>query len=254
MFRTGADDLTLEAAQATVVPLRRRPVAYLGRAAAAIVATAALAWTGLTSGVEMAAAAVGAGVAHPGAGATMVAYVGVRLNASELADRAIADDLQRMDLTAIVDSDTALLDPQALRTLAGIGVDVASGGRGDWPHAKRHDGESMLWTRARADATAGELLEQLTGLPVTVVVPGRRVNAWDLIDCGDTHSSLVVPNHVVNADRAALDPAPLHLSNRQIYLINGLEATPAELASVLNRLAAGLIVAQLTALPLDTLA
>src|ERR1700678_1241147 len=79
-----------------------------------------------------AAAPVGAGVAHPAAGASTVAYVGVRLNAAELADRAIWADLERMNLTAIVDRATALTEPQAVRALAGLGVHVASGGHGDW--------------------------------------------------------------------------------------------------------------------------
>ena len=72
---------------------------------------AGLAWTGLTTGVDVAAASVGAGVAHPGDGADMVAYVGVRLNAPELADRTIAAELQRMHFTAVVDSATALSEP-----------------------------------------------------------------------------------------------------------------------------------------------
>ncbi len=195
MFRDSADRLTLEAALAPLAPPRRRPGAFVGRAVAAIVVAAGLAWTGLTTGVEVAAASVGAGVAHPGAGANMVAYVGVRLNAAELADRTTTAELQRLDVTAIVDSATALSEPQALRALAANGVNVASGGRGGSPGAAGHDGEPMLWTRARSDAEAGELLGQLIDAPVTIVVPGRRVNAWDLIECGKEHSSLVVPDH-----------------------------------------------------------
>ena len=87
----------------------------------------------------------------------------------------------------------------------------------------------MLWTRAHSDAEAGQLLAQLIGAPVTVVVPGRRVNAWDLIECSEVHSSLVVPDHVVDAGQAAIDDAPIHVTDRRIYLINGLFATPAEL-------------------------
>ncbi len=254
MFRTGADQLTLEAAASVPATLPRRPAAYIGRAAAAIALAAALAWTALTSGVDVAAAAAGVGVAHPGAGAEMVAYVGVRLNATELADPTIAADLQRMDLTAIVDSATALTAPQAVRLLADAGVEVASGGRGQWPGPNGGDHDSTPWTRAHSDAEAGRLLERLIGGPVRLVVPGRRVNAWDLIECGDTHSSLVVPNHVVDADRAALAAAPIHVTDRRIYLVNGLDATPPELDAVLNRLAQGLALAHLDAVPLDSLA
>ena len=63
---------------------------------AALVAIAALGWTGLTSGVEAAAASVGAGVAHPSDDQTAVAYVGVRLNVSELASPEVVSDLVRM--------------------------------------------------------------------------------------------------------------------------------------------------------------
>jgi UDP-N-acetylglucosamine:LPS N-acetylglucosamine transferase len=253
MFRDSADRLTLEAAMAPLAPLRPRPAASVGRAVAAAVVAAGLAWTGLTTGVDVAAASVGAGVAHPGGGARMVAYVGVRLNAAELADRSVALELQRMHYTAIVDSETALSEPPAVRTLAAMGVNVASGGRGDPPRSAGHDGDPMLWTRARSDADAGQQLGQLIDAPVTVVVPGRRVNAWDLIECGKVHSSLVVPDHVLDADRASLDAAPMHVTDRRIYLINGLDATPGELGTILDRFAAGLSFAHLSAEPFNAL-
>jgi hypothetical protein len=254
LFRRGADTLTLEAATSVApVPLRRRPAAYVGRAAAAMVAVAALGWTGLTSGVEVAAAA-GAGVAHPPAGASDAAFVGVRLNAQELASDPVRSDLARMDVSAVVDRMTAMAEPRAVRAVAAQGVSVASGGRGDWTTAPGHDTDSTLWARAQGDARAGKYLQRLTGAPVTVLVPGRRVNAWDLIDCGHAHSSLVVPDHVVDAQRAALAAAPLHLTARRIYLINGLGATPGQLAAVLDRLDAGLAQAGLVAEPLSELA
>jgi UDP-N-acetylglucosamine:LPS N-acetylglucosamine transferase len=251
MFRSGAESLTLEAA-ATLVPVRvrRRPAVYVGRAAAALIALAALGWTGLTTGVDVAAAAVGAGVAHPPHGASAVAYVGVRLNAQELASNSVRSDLEAMRLSAVVDRTTALTEPSAVRALATLGVNVVSGGRGDRVTGQRHDNDPTPWTRARSDARAGRELEQLTGVRVTVVVPGRRVNAWDLIECSDAHTSLVVPNDTVDARRAALDVYPLHLTARHIYLINGLDATPAQLGAVLGRLDAGLARAQLTAAPL----
>jgi len=254
MFQTGADGHVLEAAASNLVPVRRRPSAYAGRAAVAIIAVAALGWTGLTSGVEMAAAAVGAGVAHPAAGATTVAYVGVRLNSAELASPAIQSDLQRMDLTAVIDTTTAEADPQAVRALAGLGVNVASGGRGTWINKNGHEIDPTLWTRARVDATSGKYLTQVIGIPVTVLVPGRRVNAWDLIECSDTHNSLVVPNHVVTVGRAADVSTPIHVTARHIYLFNGLDATPVQLGEVLRRLGAGLEQAHLTAVPFATLA
>ncbi len=155
MFRVGADRLTIEAAAAPAPIPRRRPAAYAARVAAVVAAAAALGWTALTTGVEVAAAAVGAGVAHPGAGAAPVAYVGVRLNASELADPAIAVDLERMDLTAIVDRSTALTEPQAVRALADLGINLASGGVGDWSTPGAHDRDPTLWNRARGTRKPG---------------------------------------------------------------------------------------------------
>jgi hypothetical protein len=218
-----------------------------------VIVVAALGWTGLTSGVEVAAAA-GAGVAHPPAGATDAAFVGVRLNAPELASLPVQVDLQRMHLSAVVDRMTARAEPQAMRAIAALGVRVASGGHGDGTTRAGHDRDATLWTRAQGDAAAGKYLAQLTGAPVTIFVPGRRVNAWDLIDCGKAHSSVVVPDHVVDVERAARDGAPLHLTARRIYLINGLDATPAQLGAVLSRLAAGLTQAGLVAVPLNDLA
>jgi hypothetical protein len=89
---------------------------------------------------------------------------------------------------------------------------------------------------------------------VTALVPGRRVNAWDLIYSGNAHSSLVLPNHTVNAERAAVELSPLHLTARRIYLINGLDATPAQLDTVLDRLSDGLARSGLVAVPLSALA
>ena len=172
----------------------------------------------------------------------------------ELANPTIWADLKRMNLTGIVDRATAMTEPQAVRALAGLGVSVASGGHGDWSTGSGHDSDPALWTRARDDAQAGQALGQLVGTPVTVLVPGRRVNAWDLIECGAAHASLVVPNHVVAANRAAAEANPVHVTARHIYVINGLDATPGQLDAVLAQLSAGLELAHLSAVPLNTLA
>jgi hypothetical protein len=112
----------------------------------------------------------------------------------------------------------------------------------------------MLWTRARLDVTAGQQLTELTGTPVREFVPGRRVNAWDFIECRDTHSSLVVPDHTLNASGASAANGPIHVTARRIYLVNGLGADPAQLAYILGRLGAGLADAHLSAAPLAALA
>jgi processive 1,2-diacylglycerol beta-glucosyltransferase len=254
MFRTDADACVLETvSNHPPALLPRRRTVFVGRVAAALVAIAALGWTGLTSGVEVAAASVGAGVAHPADDQTAVAYVGVRLNASELASPEVVSDLVRMDLTAVIDSTTAQSDPLGVEGLAAKDVNVVSGGRGQWANSRGHESDPALWTRARGDAMAGLYLTQLIGKPVTQLAPGRRVNAWDLIYCGDVHSSLVVPNHTINAEQVAGSLAPIRVDTRDIYLINGLFATPAQLEAVLGQLQEGLQIAHVTAVPFATL-
>jgi hypothetical protein len=254
MFRTGADHHVLEAVASTPpVRLPRRPAAYAVRVAAGLAAVAALGWAGLTSGVEVAAASVGAGVAHPSGGQAAIAYAGVRLNATELANPTVTANLVRMNLTAVVDTTTAQADPTGVRQLAALHVNVVSGGRGRWANSQGHEIDPTLWTRARGDAKAGLYLEQLIGTPVTELAPGRRVNAWDLIYCGHVHSSLVIPNHTINVEQAASSPNPINVSPKSIYLFNGLSATPAQLEAVLGQLEAGLQIAHLTAVPFATL-
>jgi UDP-N-acetylglucosamine:LPS N-acetylglucosamine transferase len=255
MFRSDPTDLVLATASMTrATAPTRRPVVIAARAAAAALAVAGMGWAALTTGVEVAAAAAGVGVAHPAPGASGVAYVGVRLDPVELANPSIRVELARMDLTAVVDGTTALADPTAVRALVALGVEVASGGRGDWSSPAGHDHDSMLWTRARLDVTAGRELTELTGTPVRVFVPGRRVNAWDLLECKDAHSSLVVPDHILDALRTTDASSPIHVTARRIYLVDGLGAGPAQLAETLNRLHAGLTQAHLSAAPLAALA
>jgi hypothetical protein len=214
----------------------------------ATVAALALAWAGLTTGVEV-AAAEGAGVAHPPAFAGPVAYLGVRLDNAQLADGQVRADLAAIDATAVVDEQTALADPTAVRVLVAAGVDVESGGHGDGPGVNGALSRPSLWDRANGDAQAGQELSALTGETARVVVPGRRVNAWDLIDCSHDHDTLVRPDQEI----AATTGAPLAFSARHIYLVMGLGASPAQLAATLARVASGLESAGLTGQPLSTL-
>lgn len=256
MFRGDAAALVLDAADApgfVPVPHPRRPAAALARVAAVLAGSAALGWAGLTGGVAVATAAAGAGVAHPIAGLRSVAYVGVRLDATELADPAISQRLRAMGVSAVVDSTTASTDPSGVRSLAALGVDIESGGRGAWSNRHGHEVDPMLWTRARADADAGRALAELTGDKVTLLVLGRRLNAFDLLECRGAHNSVVVPNDILSAVRDPGDTTPIHVTSRHIYLVNGMGATPAQLNTMLARLSAGLARAGLDALPLDSL-
>jgi processive 1,2-diacylglycerol beta-glucosyltransferase len=254
MFRADAAEIVGSVAAAPAMAARgRRPILTLAKAAAALAATASLCWAGLTSGVALAAEA-GAGVAHPVSNEPNVAYIGVRLDSAELSDPGVVDKLQHLNVTAVVDDATAQANVTAVRDLVQRGVNVENGGYGDPNTGSHHDSDSLPWIRAQHDAKAGYELGLLIGESVTVTVPGRRVNAFDLIECRKAHTSLVVPNHI-------LDPAPsgqietvIHLSPRRIYLINGMGATPGQLSAYLSQVSASLQSAHLSATSLATLA
>ena len=251
MFRSAPAETVLEvAAQPVAAPsTARRRAGRAARATVAVTSLAALGWGGLTTGVAMATDA-GAGVAHPSAGSGPVAFVGVRLTAAQLADPVIDNELQQMNVTAVIDDATAQAAAGSVRALVGRGVTVADGGFGNHSGAD-HDGTSP-WQRATQDARAGREISDLIDAPVTQTVPGRRLTAWDLVACRDQHLALVVPNHILHVDR--VPAAPIHLTPRDIYLVNGMGATPRQMATFLSRLRASLGHAQLVAAPLATLA
>lgn len=248
MFRSVPADTVIEVAgQPVAVPSTARRRAGLAvRAALATVVVVALSWTGLTTGVAIATDA-GEGVAHPGAVAQPVAYVGVRLTAAELSDPSIDAELRTMDVTAVVDDATAQAAAPEVRTLVAEGVSVDNGGIG---RRDRHlDG--LPWDQASSDVRAGRQISQLIDEPITQAVPGRQLTAWDLVDFSDAHTTLVVPNHILHVGTAAA--ADIRPEARDIYLVDGEGATPQQLASFLQRFQSSLGAAQLRAVPLDLL-
>lgn len=252
MFRMEPADLVRCAAvlEPLSAPGRSRRALVGVRVAMAAAALSAVGWAGLTTGVAVATEA-GAGVAHPGKGVGPVAFVAVRLNQAELDNRTVATELRAMGITAVVDRATAEGDPLAVRSLAAEGVDVANGGLGIDSLVTGQDADTP-WGRARLDARAGAQISQLIEAPVTVTVPGRRLNAWDLVACRDAHTALVVPDHVLWPDRMGNDRP--RLQPREIYLVNGLDATGSELSLYLQQLHASLLESGLSAAPLATLA
>ncbi len=85
-------------------------------------------------------------------------------------------------------------------------------------------GLSRRGRRAHLDVQSCALLTRIVGQPVKVFVPGRRLNAFDLVASYTAHSRTVVPDVIVSPDDT---DQSLHLVARHIYLINGEEATPA---------------------------
>lgn len=254
MFRADAADLILGRAAAgrAAVPeaaRNRRPALVATKVAATLTGITALAWAGLTSGVAV-ATEQGAGVAHPVAGSDDLVYVGVRINQAELSDRAVAGALKAMNVTAVIDDYTARADPSGARLLVTDGVNVENGGIGDT--LGHNDSDGAPWSRARRDARAGAQLAQIIHVPVNVTIPGRRLTAWDLIACSAAHTSLVVPNHILDASRMATGLL-IRLTGRRIYLVNGLNATPAQLLAYLAQLRMSLQAANLYTSPFASL-
>ncbi|HET6963128.1 MAG TPA: glycosyltransferase, partial [Acidimicrobiales bacterium] len=249
MFRSSPASAVLDAVGSPILEpsAARRRLGLAFRTAVAGVATAAVGWAGLTTGVAMATDA-GAGVAHPVRMAVPVAYLGVRLTAAQVCDPAVRSSLRRLQATAVVDDATVEATAPQVRSLVADGVTVANGGVGTVDGVKTdHD---LPWDRAARDAQAGRQISQLIDAPVTQAVPGRRLTAWDLMDYSHAHTALVVPNHVLHV---VAGDGQIRLAPRNIYLVDGSGATPQQLTSYLDRFEAGLRAAQLISEPLASL-
>jgi hypothetical protein len=83
-------------------------------------------------------------------------------------------------------------------------------------------------------------------------VPGRRVNAFDLLESHGAHSSVVVPDVVLSAFDGDL-VSDLRPRSHDIYLLNGLNSTPAGVLAVLERFASALATNHLSGAPLGAL-
>jgi processive 1,2-diacylglycerol beta-glucosyltransferase len=227
----------------------RRPSVAVARIAA-LVAAVPLIWAALTSGVGV-ATAYGAGVAHPRSNSGNVAYIGVRLDQTQLNDQSIVAKLVDLHATAVVDEQTATQDPTDVQRLVGMGIDVENGGAGARVDSAGHRIAQSPWTRAAGDVAASQYLARIAGQPVKVFVPGRRLNAFDLMACRGAHNKTVVPNRILEP---ADDEALQHLTARHTYLVNGNKATAAQMLSMLDQISALLTSDNLAGAPLADLA
>ncbi len=89
----------------------------------------------------------------------------------------------------------------------------------------------------------------MIGEKVNEFVPGRRVNAFDLVDSSDANATIVIPNHVWTVDHTDRHP----LAGSKIYLVDGLGATPGQLDQLLNLLQSSLTASHLIAAPFTAL-
>jgi UDP-N-acetylglucosamine:LPS N-acetylglucosamine transferase len=239
-FATGAGAAGAPA-PAAVVPLarpKRLRAATLGKAAAVLLLVLA-ATVSADTGFSI-ATAHGLGVARPAAPRD-VAYLAVRVDDDEVRQPAVLDALQRLHATAVVDRATAQNDPDALRRLAELHIDVQNGGSGH--HI------DLPWRRAHTDVVQSRhLMQRLTGQPVRLFVPARHIDGIDLIWCRGAHSRAVVPSRVLSATGA-----PGRLTARRTYLVDGREAAPAQVVSTLGAIGHELAARHLRPAPLSEL-
>ncbi len=218
-----------------------RPVVRLARSGSSVVFASSLAWFGLTTGVGVAAAA-GAGVAHPAPGLANSIYLGVRLGPAELVNPVVRQDLMVLDASAVVDENSAMSAPGAVRALLGKGIDVESGGMAAGPAAP---GEPHApWSQALSDSRSAQVLSDLVHQPVGALCPNRSISAFDLVDASSAHLMMVVPN--VNLPLAPGGPFPRQdlgvplMQSGHIYVLNGLVVTPPQLTTLLGNVRAQL--------------
>jgi processive 1,2-diacylglycerol beta-glucosyltransferase len=240
-----AGDVSLEvleladraAEQPVVVPFRlpRTP-----RVARRVAAAAVLTYAGLTVGAQ-AVSALGVGVARPPRNSVGQAYVGVRVDASEAADPALAGELAAMHITAIVDGQTARAHPDSVKRLAAAGVDIGNGG---WGHGRR-----LRWDRAQADvARSGDLIRNQTGVKVREFAPCRRLDAFDQAWSHRRKQRLVLADHVFKPERV-----PGDVKSARVYVLDGRGRSRTALQTGLASLERRLQGAGLTPAPLASL-
>jgi hypothetical protein len=231
-----------------------RPVVRVARAASTVGLAGAMAWCGLTTGVD-AAAAAGLGVAHPPPGATQSAYVGVRLDATELVDAVIQAQLVGLRASAVIDVRTAEAERTALQSLVGRGISVESGGFG-FGHG-RLDRAGAPWSLAQRDTVSVKELAVLCGRHVGIFVPDRDLSAFDLVDASSKHVVMVVPNTTLpvapSGPYPRLQLALPPLQGGRIYVVEGERLTRDQLVTVLSDLRSELDRQDLASAPLSAL-
>jgi UDP-N-acetylglucosamine:LPS N-acetylglucosamine transferase len=224
-----ADDVE-ELAQGERLTDRKGRVVALRTPAGRRTATIAVAgvlvlYGGLTLGAQ-AVSAIGVGVARPPRDATHTAYVGIRLDHTQLQDRTLLDDIRTLGVSLVVDARAARHRSAELEALAHQGVDIANGGWGK--------GSFLRWNRAHNDVTkAGQIIAQEAGRPAREFCPGRRLDAFDQYYSHRQKQKLVVANHTVRPESV-----PDHVESGKVYVLDGRERDPGAMEVALTKLSA----------------
>ncbi len=239
-----ADDVEELAQSEHLVDRKGRVVALRaprGRRTVMVAAVSALAlYGGLTLGAQ-AVSAIGVGVAKPPKGATHTAYVGIRLDHSQLGDTVLLDRIRNLGVTVVVDAQAAAHRSTELVRLADQGVDIANGGWGK--------GSFLRWNRARNDvAKAGKVIAQEAGEPAREFCPGRRLDAFDQYYSHEQKQKLVVANHTIRPENL-----PDHVEAGKVYVLDGRERDATAMEVAVQDLGSQFTRADLHAAPLGEL-
>jgi processive 1,2-diacylglycerol beta-glucosyltransferase len=197
-------------------------------------------YVGLTLGAQ-AVSAIGVGVAKPPANAQDAAYIGVRLDDHQLADRDLLAAIDELGVSVVIDAQTASHHPHGLDYLAHHGVDIANGGWGK--------GTLLPWNQARNDLDkAGKVIAQEAGEPAREFVSARRPDAFDQFFSRRAKQRLVVPDHTFGPESL-----PVQLEERKVYLLDGRNRDAVAMEVAISDLEARLTQAGLAAHPLGEL-
>ncbi len=163
--------------------------------------------------------------------------------------------LAQLNASAVVDVNTADGSRNALKALAVRGIDLESGGLSDVPGAS--DEPVAPWAMARSDSRSVQVLSGMAGIPVSALVPDRSISAFDLVDASAAHLLMVVPDTTMPVPPSGPFPqqelALPKLQGDQIYLVNGLQVTTAQLVVLLSNLEAQLSGVGLSSAPFSDL-
>ena len=197
-------------------------------------------YVGLTIGAQ-AVSAIGVGVAKAPADVTGSAYIGVRLNDDQLADRDLLAAIDELGVSVVIDAQTASHHSRGLDYLANHGVDIANGGWGK--------GTLLPWNQARNDLDkAGKVIAQEAGEPTREFVSARRPDAFDQFFSRRSKQRLVVPDHTFGPESL-----PAELENRKVYLLDGRDRDAVAMEIAISDLETRLARAGLVAHPFGEL-
>jgi processive 1,2-diacylglycerol beta-glucosyltransferase len=222
LFAHDAADLICDLVGATspvAIAFRRpRPRRVLRAAAVAAVCSYGV----LTIGAQ-AATARGVGVARAPHSQRQTVFLGVRLTDAQAGEERLAAILATMHASAIVDARTAGKCESHLRALKAAGVDIASGGWGR--------GDRYRWNRARFDIERSDGMLESVGVEASAVVPGRRIDAFDLIYSARAHQRIVRPNAIItNPDQVK------RMQSGQVYMVDGRNLDAESLIAILEHM------------------